>query len=175
MRIEVPVLPQTGFTEGSALDLRGRSRHGAPDSEIMGGRYLAPAPQENRDAVRAPQTHSQARSLTLTRPKRRARRVHPRSHRPESSKDGEADPDARINPATRCSRCHYNELLQDFFNRIGPLLTCLAKARMSVLWGIVLQKSFFADDQNSAGRGRDFRVQDARDLTASRKIHRRLR
>jgi hypothetical protein len=30
MRIEVPVLPQAGFTEGSALDLRGRSRHGAP-------------------------------------------------------------------------------------------------------------------------------------------------
>jgi len=40
---------------------------------------------------------------------------------------------------------------------------------------ILLQKSIFADDQNSAGRGRDFRVQDARDLTASRKIHRRLR
>ena len=42
-------------------------------------------------------------------------------------------------------------------------------------WPILLQKSFFADDQNSAGRGRDFRVQDARDLTASRKTHRRLR
>jgi hypothetical protein len=40
---------------------------------------------------------------------------------------------------------------------------------------ILLQKSIFADDQNSAGRGRDFRVQDAGDLTASRKIHRRLR
>ena len=26
MRIEVPVLPQAGLTEGSALDLRGRSR-----------------------------------------------------------------------------------------------------------------------------------------------------
>jgi hypothetical protein len=45
---------------------------------------------------------------------------------------------------------------------------------MSVYEGIVLQKSIFADDQNSAGRGRDFRVQDVRDLTASRKIHRRL-
>ncbi|WP_210192234.1 hypothetical protein, partial [Bradyrhizobium japonicum] len=32
---------------------------------------------------------------------------------------------------------------------------------------ILLQKSIFADDQNSAGRGRDFRVQDAGDLTAS--------
>jgi hypothetical protein len=41
---------------------------------------------------------------------------------------------------------------------------------MSAVEGIVLQKSIFADDQNSAGRGRDFRVQDARDLTASRKF-----
>jgi hypothetical protein len=40
---------------------------------------------------------------------------------------------------------------------------------------ILLQKSIFADDQNSAGRRRDFRVQDVRDLTASRKIHRRPR
>src|ERR1700746_603713 len=120
MRIEVPVLPEAGFTEGSALDLRGRSRHGAPDCEIVGGRYFAPAPQENRNAVRAPQAYSQARPSTFTRPKRRVRRVHPRSHRPEPSKNGQADPDARIDPATRCSRRHYNELLQDFFNRIGP-------------------------------------------------------
>src|ERR1700752_2021138 len=98
MRIEVPVLPQSGFTEGSALDLRGRSRHGAPDSEIVGGRHLAPAPRENRDGVRAPQAHSQARPFAFTRPKRRARRVHPRSPRPEPSKDGQADPDARIDP-----------------------------------------------------------------------------
>jgi hypothetical protein len=31
---------------------------------------------------------------------------------------------------------------------------------MSVDGGIVLQNSIFADDQNSAGRGRDFRVQN---------------
>ena len=37
MRIEVPVLPQAGFTEGPTLDLRGRSRHGAPDRKIVGG------------------------------------------------------------------------------------------------------------------------------------------
>ncbi|QHO72848.1 hypothetical protein ACH79_09615 [Bradyrhizobium sp. CCBAU 051011] len=41
---------------------------------------------------------------------------------------------------------------------------------MSAVGTIVLQKSIFADDQNSAGRGRDFRVQDVRDLTASRKF-----
>jgi hypothetical protein len=46
---------------------------------------------------------------------------------------------------------------------------------MSALPQIVLRKSIFADGQNSAGRGRDFRVQDVRDVTASRKIHRRLR
>jgi hypothetical protein len=40
---------------------------------------------------------------------------------------------------------------------------------------IVLQNSIFADDQNSAGCGRDLCVQGVRDLTASRKIHRRLR
>jgi hypothetical protein len=46
---------------------------------------------------------------------------------------------------------------------------------MSAPEGIVLQNSIFADDQNSAGRGRDFRAQDVRDLAASLKIHRGLR
>ena len=50
-----------------------------------------------------------------------------------------------------------------------------AAVHESAFEGIVLQKSIFADDQNSAGRGRDFRVQNVKDLTASRKIHRRLR
>jgi hypothetical protein len=45
---------------------------------------------------------------------------------------------------------------------------------MSAFNGILLQKSISADDQNSAGRGRDFRVQDVRDLAASLKIHRGL-
>src|ERR1700758_5233842 len=129
MRVEVPVLPQAGFTEDSALDLRGRSRHGAPDSEIVGGRYLTPAPQENRDVVRASQAHSQARPFTLTRPKRGERRVHPRSHGPEPSKDGQADPDARIDPATRCLRRHYNEILPDFFNKIGHFSNSIRQPR----------------------------------------------
>jgi len=51
----------------------------------------------------------------------------------------------------------------------------LADQRCRLIGGLVLQKSISADDQNCAGRGRDFRVQDVRDLTASRKIHRRLR
>ena len=37
MRIEGSVLPQAGITEGAPLDLRRRSRHGAPDREIVGG------------------------------------------------------------------------------------------------------------------------------------------
>src|SRR5215469_14210559 len=89
MRIE-------GFTEGTALDLRGRSRHGAPDRKIVGGPHFASAPQKDRDAVCAPQAHSQARPFTVTRPKWRARRVHSRSHGPEPSQDGQADPDAHV-------------------------------------------------------------------------------
>ena len=56
-----------------------------------------------------------------------------------------------------------------------PLPNWIEDHKVSAFGGILLQKSIFADDQNSAGRGRDFRVQDARDLTASRKIRRRLR
>ena len=48
MRIEVPVFPQTAFTERAALDLRGRSRHGAPDRKIMGGPRFRSAPQEDQ-------------------------------------------------------------------------------------------------------------------------------
>jgi len=40
--------------------------------------------------------HSQARPITLTSAKPPARRVHPRSHRPEPSADGQADPDALL-------------------------------------------------------------------------------
>src|SRR6516164_11294089 len=99
MRIEVALLPQAGIAASTALDLRGRSRHGSRDRKIVGGAHLAPAPQEDRDAVRASQAHSQARPITLTRAKRRARRVYPRSDRPEPSEDGQADPDAHIGTA----------------------------------------------------------------------------
>lgn len=37
---------------------------------------FTPASEEDRDAVRAPEAHSQARPFTVTRPKRRTRRVH---------------------------------------------------------------------------------------------------
>jgi hypothetical protein len=60
MPTEVPVLPEAGITEGAALDLRRRSRHGAPNRKVVGGPQFASAPQKDRDAVRAPQAHSQA-------------------------------------------------------------------------------------------------------------------
>ena len=69
---EKQVLSQHPSPESAALDLRGRSRHGARDRKIMGGAHFAPAPKEDRDAVRASQAHSQTRSLTFTRPKWRA-------------------------------------------------------------------------------------------------------
>jgi hypothetical protein len=58
---------------------------------------------------------------------------------------------------------------------LGLSLSPINETDVSAFTKILLQKSFFADDQNSAGRGRDFLVQDVRDLAASRKIHRRLR
>src|SRR5262245_23465395 len=98
MRLEVPVLPKASGTTGAALDLRGRSGYGAPDRKIMGGPELASAPQEDRDAVRTSQTHSQARPLRTTRSQPSACPVHPSSYRAEPSKDGQADPDARGEP-----------------------------------------------------------------------------
>jgi class 3 adenylate cyclase len=58
----------------------------------MGG----PVAKKSGDGLMAPQAHSQGRPIALTKAKRRARRVHPRSHRPEPSQDGQADPDAHL-------------------------------------------------------------------------------
>src|SRR5882724_3721191 len=41
MRIEVPLLLQARITKGAAIDLRGCSRHGAPDRKIVGGPRFA--------------------------------------------------------------------------------------------------------------------------------------
>ncbi len=107
----------TPITESAALDLRGRSRHGAPDRKIMGGPHVASAPKEDRNAVRAPQTHSQTRSPATKRPERRA--VHPRSHRPEPSQDGQVDPDA--NPQARIAENPSAGLLRSWRQYIGLL------------------------------------------------------
>src|SRR5262249_19952070 len=60
----------------------------------MGRAHLASIAQEGRDAVRAPQAHSQARQITTAGAERCARRVHPRSNRPEPPKARETDPNA---------------------------------------------------------------------------------
>src|SRR6516165_1982241 len=65
-------------------------------SQDRGGLHFASAPQKDRDAVCAPQAHSQTRPFTVTRPKWRARRVHSRGHCPKPSQDGQADPDAHV-------------------------------------------------------------------------------
>ena len=71
---------------------------------------------------------------------------------------------------------HLTEKLAAFISALMRISSCESRALANDRFApIVLQKSIFADDQNSADRGRDFRVQDVRDLTASRKIHRRLR
>jgi hypothetical protein len=88
------VLSQAGFTEGTALDLRERSRHGAPDRKIVGGQHFAPAPQEDRDAVRAPQAHSQARPFTVTSPNGARDEFTLAATAQKSPQDGQADPDA---------------------------------------------------------------------------------
>ena len=48
----------------------------------------------SRDAVRPPQAHPQARSIAITRPQWRARRVPPRRNRPEPPQNGQAAHDA---------------------------------------------------------------------------------
>jgi hypothetical protein len=58
---------------------------------ILGRPGIAAAAQENRDAVRAPQTHPQARPAPTTRTERCTRRVPPSSHRPEPQEASEAD------------------------------------------------------------------------------------
>jgi hypothetical protein len=57
MLSEKQVLSQHSGPESAALDLRGRSRHGARDRKIMGRPHFTPAPEKDRDAVRAPQAH----------------------------------------------------------------------------------------------------------------------
>ena len=128
-----PRAARTASTQGAALDPRGRSRHGPRDRKVVGGDALATATQEDRDAVRPPQTHSQARPATTTRTKRCARRVPPRSHRPEPPEAGQADPDAQPSsqpegrPAklstTPQRRPIYFNLSSDFFNKIGQKRT----------------------------------------------------
>src|SRR5215510_5386459 len=97
----------------------------------MGRAHLASIAQEGRDAVRAPQAHSQARQITTAGAERCARRVHPRSNRPEPPKARETDPNA--DPDSSLSKRGKPRLLNKpaidlklfsvFFNGIGPKRT----------------------------------------------------
>src|SRR5262249_47252910 len=100
-------------------------------SEVMGRAHLASIAQEGRDAVRAPQAHSQARQITTTGAERCARRVHPRSNRPEPPKARETDPNAdpdsslseRGKPRLLNKPAIDLKLFSVFFNGIDPKRT----------------------------------------------------
>src|SRR5262249_4891707 len=97
----------------------------------MGRAHLASIAQEGRDAVRAPQAHSQARQITTAGAERCAGRVYPRSNRPEPPKARETDPNA--NPDSSLSERGKPRLLNKpaidlklfsvFFNGIGQKQT----------------------------------------------------
>ena len=65
--------PKDAGPQGAAVNPRRCPRHGACDRKILGGPRVSTAAQEGRDAVRPPQTHSQARSAPTTRTDRCAR------------------------------------------------------------------------------------------------------
>jgi hypothetical protein len=60
--LKPPLLSEGSGPQGAAVNPRGRARHGACDREVLGRPCVSPTAQESRDAVRAPQAHSQARS-----------------------------------------------------------------------------------------------------------------
>src|SRR5262245_10969479 len=106
----------------------------------MGRAHLASIAQEGRDAVRAPQAHSQARQITTAGAERCARRVHPRSNRPEPPKARETDPNA--DPGSSLSERGKPRLLNKpaidlklfsvFFNGIGQKQTFAQQKVMSL-------------------------------------------
>ena len=77
-----------------ALHSRGRSRHGARHRGHRRLCHLKARTKEGRDAVRAPEAYSEARSVAITRTKRRPRRVPPRRHCPKPPQARHADPNA---------------------------------------------------------------------------------
>ena len=128
--LKAPMLSKHAGPKSASFDPRGRSRHGAPDREILARPDIAAAAQEGRDAVRAPQTHPQARPTSTTRTEWRPRRVPPRSNRPEPQEAGGAHTGTGLKAGMKDRPCpesvghqgapwFYFNLLADFFNRIG--------------------------------------------------------
>jgi hypothetical protein len=77
------MLPEGASAQDPAQHPRSRSRRRSFTCRDRSFRALPARSKACRDAVRAPQTNPEARSPPLAWPKWRARRVHPRSHRPE--------------------------------------------------------------------------------------------
>ena len=92
VRAEAAVLSEHARAQDDPLDPRRRPRHGPRHRHHGRLRHLAPRAKEGRDAVRAPQTHPQARPTATTRSERRPRRVPPRRHRPEPTQARQAHP-----------------------------------------------------------------------------------
>jgi transposase len=95
----IPVFDKSERKDGTgpqdtAVDPRGRSRHGPRYRSHRCLRHLATAAEEGRDAVRASQAHPEARPAATTRTEWSPRRVPPRSRRPEPPQTGQGDPDA---------------------------------------------------------------------------------
>src|SRR5947209_15905960 len=84
------MLSERTGTENPAFDPRRRSQHGARHREDGCLPDVKARTQEDRDVVRPPQAHPPAWQTAITRTKRRARRVPPRSHRPEPQKARQA-------------------------------------------------------------------------------------
>jgi transposase len=82
-----------------------RSIHyGPPDCKVLGRSNISTTPQKDRDAVRAPQTHSQARSTSTARTEWCPRRVPPRSNCPEPSEISKTDTDTGPEASMRSDR-----------------------------------------------------------------------
>ena len=91
---EAAVLSERTRSQDPALHPRGRSRHGARHRQDRGVQDLALSAQKGRDAVRASETHPEARSVAITRAERCPRRVPSRRHRTEPPQARQADPGA---------------------------------------------------------------------------------
>jgi hypothetical protein len=70
---DAAVLSEHARPQDPALHLRGRSRYGTRHRQDRDLQDLALSAQKDRDAVRPPQTHPQARSAAITRAERRPR------------------------------------------------------------------------------------------------------
>jgi hypothetical protein len=89
-------------------------------------RNLVQAQEEGRDAVRPPETHPSPRAAPIAWPKRRPRRISPRSQRPEPQKARQAPPATAKPPSgvrrkttVSISRRYQSGRTEDFFNEIS--------------------------------------------------------